>query len=368
MTVLLFARDAGGANIVRLLAPHMPAETRLVAKDYARAVFARHGEAFLDFNATVLDRSLGKDDIGSIRAWIAAQSGLDLVITGTSHFDDWTDRLIWTACAERGLPTIAVLDQWLRIEERFTAGGQTIRPDHVLAPNEEIAQDLRRRGLPRRGAFCLGHPHLAELWRARAEIVRRREAARRRIEERFQRPCNELLLFASEPFRRMKELGTGFAGVEHDELSVFRFLSGALAESARRASSLLVKLHPKEDPRGFEAEDALVADQAWDPLDLIAAADLVIGIKSMLLIEAAVLGRPVLSIDLWGIAEEELVTNRLGVTRRIGSRDDLMRALSETGLADTALTDTAREALGLFADWPERLREAVRQALDSRVG
>jgi hypothetical protein len=125
--------------------------------------------------------------------------------------------------------------------------------------------------------------------------------------------------------------------------------TGAIANSL-----LIVKLHPRTPSEGVEAIRALVEEETsgevrvereGDIYALMRAADLVVTQFSNVGLEAAMMGRPVISVNLTG-SDYVVDLARLGVAARAVSEDDLtqkVRSLLEDGEARAALT-RSREA------------------------
>ena len=112
-----------------------------------------------------------------------------------------------------------------------------------------------------------------------------------------------------------------------------------LPEERKKNLSLLILLHPEEDESvlqqivGQQGQGVEVAFcRADNPIPYLLAADLVTGMFSILLAEAAIMQRPVLSIELNLRREEILITNTIGATASIQTHEALKRELSRAVL------------------------------------
>lgn len=81
------------------------------------------------------------------------------------------------------------------------------------------------------------------------------------------------------------------------------------------------------------------------PLELIYAADLVVGMSSMLLLEAALLQRPTLSILPRAFEKEWLPTTRTGLTPCATNRATLQALLSQLLLQSAAPTTDIKKVI-----------------------
>ncbi|MBP2316826.1 hypothetical protein [Azospirillum soli] len=230
------------------------------------------------------------DDGGGVEAWIARLRHLapDLVVTGTSYHADFS-RCLWLAARTVAVRTVAVLDAWINLGERWRfADGRTSQPDALCVIDETIRQEAREVHGFSGTVHVVGQPHL--------EAVVARVAVRRAGRTPSSRP---LLIFFSEP---TAEFHTGPEYPGYDQFTSLDAFFAALPPGV--GMELLVRPHPKEGPEVTERYRKRLG--AWiegrltneDPEALLAMADGVIGMTTMVLIEAALLGIPALSLQL----------------------------------------------------------------------
>jgi hypothetical protein len=248
--VLFVAHDPGGAN---MLAPLFP---------LVRA--ARHGVGLLAAGpAAALWREEASDfDPAAVEP--------DVVVTGTS-MSATLERDWWQRAKTRGIPSLAAIDAPMNLAARFAGA---VLPTRIAVPDDGCRAPV---GLPDDCFVTVGQPHLQ---RQRNRLQRRRAARRE------DRP--PLIVFFSEPHDSDR---TPFAQ-PFDQFMAADVLRDALEKCPAR---LVVQPHPREDGRRWQAWAA----QAGTPAaiggateDLLIAADLVIGITTMVLVEAAFGGIP----------------------------------------------------------------------------
>lgn len=162
------------------------------------------------------------------------------------------------------------------------------------------------------------------------------------------------MLFVSEPIAQDVTAGANdpYGFDEHDAFDVVLRALRAVAHDGT-ASTLTVKLHPYEESDAWErllAADDLaeglsvgLAGANEDPTRWILWADLVVGIGSILLLEAAVFGRAVVSVQPGLLREDTFPPSRAG----------LGRTLTEAAEAEAKLVSLIRdpaERHGIAAD------------------
>jgi hypothetical protein len=216
-----------------------------------------------------------------------------------------------------------------------------------------VIDDRARDGMIEAGmstdqVFVTGHPGLE---RTRASLAALTEDDRRRLrKERGLRDDALVIAFFSEPFFMgpgrefysgpgaiMMEDGRGRYGYTVEDIlpAVSGELEAALCESGGEAE-LVLRPHPAEDPGTLEALSRTTGDRLHASLDtagsamsLIALCDVAMGMMTIALLQAALAGRPAISVQIGlGESDEEdpCVSNSLGYTLGIYDRPTLTRA------------------------------------------
>ena len=235
--VLFFARDAGAANVLAAIYPAYTGEKVFWAKDYARPVLDRLGLAYRDFNALKVDRPLGPEDGPLVSAWLEGLSPT-VAVTGATHWDDMTDRLIWKDCAGRGIPAICFLDGWIRPLERFRTKDGLFYPDCIAAVDPAQARLLEQEGLgPGAGGGPGASPICPGIFAQRKDLQARREELRNKVAELLGRPFEELIILVSEPQSVLARAGAQFSDQEFNEVETFYLVKGALDRDRQPGAS-----------------------------------------------------------------------------------------------------------------------------------
>jgi hypothetical protein len=343
--VLVVCHDAGSA---RALIP--------VARELARAgisvgaLVAGPAAGFWRAECLEVDAESVADniDVEALEVRLGRRP-VDVVLTGAGLYNaiEHTARL---AAARLGLGSVSVLDAWLNYADRFqrTAKSQVdvARPHRICVPDEIAYCGMLEAGFEAAQLIITGSPNLeASVAACDALSASARESARRRLGIGRD---GLLVTFFSDPFTT-GEHGETFGGpgglVDDDRASRFGYVSagmldavldelGRACEAAGRSCVVIVKPHPLEHTAavrgvaGHHGSSQLrVLVRADGPAARwIALSDCVMGMMSIALLEAALAGRPALSVQIGLLesgTEDPCVANALGYTHAIYTRDAL---------------------------------------------
>jgi hypothetical protein len=333
LRVLALNHDAGGANalvpVIRHLQRELAIDVSVVGGPFAAEVFRRRRLAF----RTPADYGPASG-LKEQAAAIIARERPDVVFSGAS-WGETIEKFAWDNAAEMGVPSLALLDMWCMYWQRFgdVATGRrfTHVPTCVAVMDDTARQGLLQAGFSAEQVRVTGQPHFDYLRAMRGRASERGAAWRRSLglsRNGF------LVLFASES--HSADLGRDASSphylgyTEQDVLGGLVHVLEGLRRRAGRPIELVVKLHPKETEApvlhtGFPVR---VLRQG-DPLQMIGGADAVVGMTSMLLVEAAVIGHPALSFQPIPPQHDTMWPNRIGVTQPIYTSRGLAAALRE---------------------------------------
>lgn len=346
--ILLLARDPGGANTILALVP------ALRAQGYDLLLYGR-GAALNRYRHFGLEgRDIDMETrIVDIDFWQARldEEQPDFIITGTSG-DDFSERYLWEAARHKGVPSFAILDQWVNFGLRFSPYGlnekdkyeenrqHTFLPDRILVMDEDARRDMMLTGIEAERILVSGQPYFDLIARQcqqdnRSLIVETKRALQIADED-------YVVVFVSESISQDYCVAPGeepYWG--YDEISILKELVTALLPVGRDAAApvrLLIKKHPLERSDNYLQVlnhincgnlRCQVIEGDFDPWQVILTADLVCGMSSMLLLEAILLGKPTLSVQIGLSRENPLVLDKKGVLPSILERAELERNLRE---------------------------------------
>lgn len=256
----------------------------------------------------------------------------DLVLTDTINMTRSSDApligRLWEMAAASNIPSLAFVDSWWGYDNRFISPGQgarTILPEVIAVVDEIARQGMLDAGHPEGRLRILGSPHLDAVRAQRSRVDSRAQKFRQAHGLGGEFVC----LFVSQPLERA--LGGGLEAWGFNELTTLEAIcrqAALLPATTRDCFQLLILPHPEDD---IEALGKVVAGlpvpctmlRDVDALDAVCGADLVCGMFSILLTEAALLGRLVLSVQLGLQREDMLVTNMVGATRFVRTAAEL---------------------------------------------
>lgn len=334
MKVLATAKDAGGANAIvpvltRLL--HVGAEVRAVAYEQSSGIFLRNGLPAKPVEDYGFPNGFPSSDLPQLAGRIISTEDPDVILVGTS----WGYSLDKELVAEgnrRGLPTVAVLDMWSYYRERCsrpTEAELSCLPSRLAVMDELAREEAVAAGIPEDRIAITGQPYLDRLHQEGVSETAQREGDRLRAEWGRGRP---VVLFVSEVIGQDFPLGSPwYRG--YTELDALAALAKAMP-LVTTALSLAIKLHPQQESGPFHLDRSTAAlaptvVRDVDSHSCVAAADVLVGMTSTLLIEAAMAGKPALSFQPNLIGPDHFIGNRRGWTRGVYEADGLAAALRE---------------------------------------
>lgn len=314
---MIFLEDPGAYHFLR----DFPAtltntgwQVRLVADGFAQSALRDDGSTFSSADAAV--------------AAIHAGPAPDLVIAGTSENSETRAFDLFAAARQAGVHTLGVVDGTQYPEYRFrgtTSDPLAHAPDWIAVPDTITRKRFISLGMPAERVVACGHPGI-DLARAHADSRQRTPPG----EPGSGRPR---LVFIGEPAERFSG-GTPL----NDDVGVFRDKEGTADRMTGVMAALLdtvgnipdrpylvLRLHPKSSAEDFEPHGSRFDEisTGGDPYDVIAQADLVVGMSSSLLLAAAAMGKPNISMLVVRNQEEMLPTIGAGLTPLATDTDTL---------------------------------------------
>ena len=288
--------------------PRSSAWLAIWADGPAHAILAAEGLA-----PVRLARQEARARIGSVfDAWLP-----DVVVVGNSCGPSLEDVFV-EAARRRGIPSVGVLNTWLLYDQKFADGADlwAYMPDQLVVMDELSKEEMVKLGAPAERLLPLGQPQFDELHHRRASFT---EADKRAVRATLgAAPAERLVLFLSQDMENFYGGAEAvLAELGFSEYMVFDLLKESLRRLAHRRRDvvrLAVKLHPRETASKYASSGIPVVKEA-DAYRLMMSADLVVGMDTILLIEAGVLGCPTLSVQPHRKGVDSLVTNRLGLGR-----------------------------------------------------
>ena len=360
--ILLFVEDPSAANYAALLLPELVRQS-WGAKLYASAVACD----WLRLRGVVFSEcAAGADGLT-----LLSETNPRCVLVGTAANPETLGLHLIDAARIAGIPSVAFIDALMGAANRFRGVGCDAlahAPDWLLVPDRMTRDAFVGLGYPQRRITVCGHPQYDE---TRAVALQWEGAGgpgsfRKRL---FPDVASgrRILTFVSEgaprygrlPQRSSNEYGFTGRGVHKERTKIIlEEVLDAISVLAERPY-VVFRAHPTESIDAY-AEYKTEIDffsSGGLPLELVYATDLTVGMTSMLLLEAALLGRPSLAV-LAHVSEADLLPSvRNGLTPCVLNRQDLHKILPDLLCTDSAFASS--EGNMLVSDAAVRVTRAL---------
>lgn len=257
------------------------------------------------------------------------------VIVATSHNGQDHEKAFVAAARKADIPSMVVLDFWVNYRVRFCdrEGDLVFVPDRIAVMDDEARRGLIADGLPEESIVITGHPGFDAVSQRRASFTPAERNAIRRA--RGTPPDDLQVLFVSQPLCELygaDESAPQFLGF-HEE-SVLDDVIDALERLALRRRigvTLVIRPHPREKTNTYKdrhsAAIRITVSSKGDPRANAMASDIVVGMTSMLLVEACHLGCTVVSLQPNLRGADVLPTNVRGLIEVIYRREEIASTL-----------------------------------------
>lgn len=237
------------------------------------------------------------------------------------------------------IPTLGVVDMRMNADKRFSGGSGNalaFMPDSLVVSDEATRADFLKLGLGEKQIAALGNPQFDYIYKNALEC--QKTASKNDLKAELFPDCGErpLLLFIAEPEsavnpqltsknERYTLTGTS-ESTSRCRIVIEEFLQALEKKASANKPYLVLRLHPRNKLEDFpislrEKFDAISQHQV--PIKLLCAADLVAGMTSMMLLEAAICNTATLSIVPVIEEGDWLPTVAAGATTIVSTRDEL---------------------------------------------
>jgi hypothetical protein len=277
------------------------------------------------------------------------ESWLDMrptvVITGTAGWGERIDARAIRAARDAGIPTLSYVDFWWRYAERFTHEAPLDSlPDVIAVIDERMREGVAEAGIHDHLVVTTGSPLLDEACNF-ALLPPRHDAP---------------LLFLSQPIEALYgPVGDAAHAMGYTERDALPIVAGVATDFGLE---LRIRPHPREDAASLRGFVATLAAATVFSEDRTLEEDVeesrgVIGLTTMALAEAALMGRPTLSVQL-SPHTFVLPTFEAGLTVLAQDRSAVagwVSSLLEGRLARSTRYDASGSAVKRLADAVEHL-------------
>ncbi len=296
------------------------------------------------------------DVLGALK--LLKEINASALLVCTSYNDLMLEHPFIDAAHKLDVPSLALLDFPSHFRARFIGrdGQQLHLPDAIAVDSPETRSRMLKEGFSEDMIKITGAPAFDTLASFSKSFSQERRQEIRRALGVDQNDV--MVLFASQPLARIFDLRPGLLGeLGYDEFLVLKLIIQALENIARELDGkvrLVVRPHPREDPAKFSSLSAkdifLTVHSDFSSWDVIMAADLVVGMSSVLLMEACHLGSIVVSVQPGLRQTDTLPTNLSGHSHAVYDKDQLKPVLQRLLFDDNARRSALERLDGLKSD------------------
>jgi hypothetical protein len=338
--VVVVCGDPGGASAMAPVLERLQEgriRARALAYKEARSIWRSRGLEFEE-----LAEDFGEADA----AQLLAQTRAAALAVGTSGNSVDLEKRFVAAARRTGTPSLGLLDFWSNYLDRFgdDNGALVYVPDVIAVMDESARAEMIEQGFDPSRLIVTGQPAFDALPRIRAGFT---AAACERVRHGLGAGADaRLVAFVSQPMAAIfgtSAMSPGYMG--YTEQEVLAALLGALRKVAQVGVPVVLAVlpHPREDPRNFagrsSADVEVVVSRHHSAHEMVMSADLVVGMNSILLMEACYLGCPTLSLQPGLRQTDTLPTNRIGISRGVQDAAEIDSAVAELLLDESSRHD-----------------------------
>ncbi len=321
----MYAEDPGAANYLSGL-PQALAERGL------RVVTFAAGTALEMLGASVPDLHPYPS---SPAVEIIRQVRPRVLVVGTAE-DPATPGLALVAAARaEGIPTVGAVDGLPSAAHRFRGGSAVplaYAPDRIVVPDDATRAAFLELGCTPGRVFVCGHPHFDTVIEARDRLDRVGRSALRAAGS-IRADGRLVVVFAAEissgldptQYRKRPEYTLSGRGTSQarTEIVLEEFLDAVAG--IRPRPYLVLRLHPKNEPGELDGYRTAFDHVSAGPglHELLYCADALVGMTSIVIAEAAIMGTPTLSIVPRRSESEWSPTVALGITPCASTPDEV---------------------------------------------
>lgn len=225
----------------------------------------------------------------------------NLIITGTTKYQS-PDRIITSLGKQLKITTVAVQDEWYNYRMRFENedGELQYLPDYIAMMDSVSYQEAIDEGIPQDLLRITGSPALTKLYKMLSGFQQKPPSVPVFLEEYTK---SKIITFISEEFvadyscNASKDVGKLGPFQGYNEETVLMDIIDIL-QRLQGEYVLINKLHPssaKQEKTESKSDGKVIHVRKTDLLCLLWHSDIVIGMKSIALLEAVLMGKPMVS-------------------------------------------------------------------------
>lgn len=290
---MFVSQDLGSGNalapVIKKIIYKDDISIRVFATKFSKKIFQDLDISFTDLDGGIFENAVDYNP--------------DLIVTGASMRNSVEkDAIIYAR--QHSIRSITILDFWGNYWHRFTIDGNKnpdSLPDFILIPDQIAKDRMIGDGFPEEKLLITGNPYFDSF-----SFLKK------------QKQNNDItsILFISQPVYKNCRYLTDIKKTRDVIQTVLK---------TKQLVNLVIKPHPKESSDYYGIIKSARVKIHWrkDIKPLIRESDIIIGTDSTLLFESVFSGKPVISYQPEKGRKDNLITNKLGLSYLVKSRNEL---------------------------------------------
>lgn len=319
--VVTVCGDPGGAAVLAPVLKQLQIEGHQL-----KNLSYNSGTKVLEKNQLVYEEIVDSTTTDWVQTYL---SECDILLTATSVNEyNWERDFIKKAQSMK-VPSLSVLDFWSAYGVRFELNGTPVFPDRLAVPDNMARQAVLKLNVPDKSVVATGQPALEAV--VKKKLTMSNGDLQKFRQERLPEGKELLLVFASQPLEEFCGNHYGFT-----EKTVLKQLIPVLDDICLNQSlklHMILRPHPRENPDSYNSlkpeNFSLEIKATGDAHQDILASDITLGMNTILLLEACLLGVPVVSLQPGLTQKDPLPCNEWGASLAIYKKDQILGAFRE---------------------------------------
>lgn len=330
--VVVICGDPGGANAVAPVIEYLREDGCLQLMTYvyrqAHTIMKERG-----IEHVLLSEQISMNEIITL----FAKNPTSLLLTGTSYNGVDLEKKFIMAARNLGIPSLGVMDSWINYAVRFRdeKGLLSYVPDRIAIMDERARDEMISEGFHPDSLVITGQPAFDDLYPMKATLSAEKT---NQIKRGFgAKSDSKLILFLSQPLHNLygddpsNPLYGGYT-----EKTVLAALIHSLEEINKQNDDeiiLVIRPHPREDPKDYldykSDTISIFIVKHGNPQHQIMASDLVVGMSTILLVEACYLQKIVVSIQPELKIPDPVPTNQTGFSIAVYTEEHIITVIQQ---------------------------------------
>lgn len=320
--IITVCGDPGGANAIAPVIAMLERGGKITVINYAY----NEGIDVLKRQQIQFTSLSGKSNLSSVLE-LFESSQPRLLLTATSANESNWETCFILAAQQLNVHSVAVLDFWSNYTKRFSdsKGDLVFLPNKIAVMDEYAKAEMIAAGIPAEQIMITGQPAFDSLGDCyRAFSTTKKTTIRESLSVQ---PAGLLVTFLSQPLRKLYQ-DANYLGF--DEIIVIEKLIETLeiiSQKHQKPITLHIRPHPREKLQDYERYQSskihIVASVTGESRDYLMSSDLIVGMNTVLLIEACYLNCVVASLQPGLLKKDVLPTNAYGATVGIYKEEEI---------------------------------------------